>query len=161
MLGAMLVVLWAMWTTSNWFLVKALRQRWVPAGAIARISESLERIAEGPEKSFSHRMLDVEDAVDRLPKKWEDMLRASHAAEARARSHIKRAQKELEERGFADAGVDQLGMELRGLDEEGGPGDGLQPLPEDVDIGPEGASADQSNADWRELARQRKFGASA
>jgi len=118
-------------------------------------------MADGPEQSFSHRLLDLEDAVDRLPKKWEEMLRAASAAEARARQHIRRAQKELEERGFSDAGVDQLGHELRVVDEDGGPGDGVQPLLDGVDASSESPTLDQANENWRELARMRKFGASA
>ena len=161
MLYATVLILGAIWGASCWFLVSALRRIGDHAGALASISGSLDRITEGPEASFSHRMLDLEDAVDRLPKKWEDMLRAASAAEARARQHIRRAQKELEERGFSDAGVDQLGHELHVVDEEGGPGDGVQPLLASVDDSPEGPTSDQANADWRDLARLRKFGAQA
>jgi len=142
-----------------YFIVDANRRIGIHVRALAPIEESLARMADGPEESFSHRLLDLEDAVDRLPKKWEEMVRAASAAEARARGHIKRAQKELEERGLSDEGIDQLGHELRVVDEDGGPGDGVQRLHESVDPGPEDDTSDGANENWRELARLRKFGA--
>ena len=157
----MLLFLGVILGTSPWFLWRAHSRIGDQLGQLARISDSLSLIAKGPEESFSHRLLDLEDAVDRLPKKWEEMVRASAAAEARARSHVKRAQKELEERGFTDAGLDQLGQELLSVDEDGSPVEGVQPLRESVDIGPESPDADKANEDWREMARMRKFGASA
>jgi len=128
---------------------------------LLRISGSLERIAEGPETSFSHRLVELEDLVDRLPKKWEDVKREAAAAEARARSHIRRAQKELEERGFEDPGVDQLAHELHVVDGDGGPDDGVRSVRGEVEsvAGPPGEHVAPDPLDWREATLLHKFGA--
>jgi len=122
---------------------------------IRGICQHLFVLSEGPEESLRVRMLDMEDAVERLPRKWEDIKREALASESRARAHIKRAQKELGDRGLADPGVDQLGRELSLLNGDGSEDETVPAVPESVaepaapDIGPE---------DWRELTRNRKFG---
>jgi len=123
--------------------------------AIQGLREHLSTLAEAPEKAFSVRLLDLEDSVERLPRKWEDIKREALAAEARARAHIKRAQKELSERGLTDPGVDQLGRELSLVDGNGGENEGMPPVPQDVAVA---ASVDVGPQDWRELTRNRKFG---
>ncbi len=130
-------------------------------GTLEGIAGSLSKLAAGPEDTFSIRLRDIEDAVERLPKKWEDIKREAAAAETRARSHIRRAQKELEERGFSDAGVEQLGFELGLVDGGGGNPDGLHPLPNQVEEAA-GKTPDNTTPDeggWQEVARRRKFGA--
>jgi len=124
------------------------------------ISASLSELAAGPEQGFSIRLRDVEDAVERLPKKWEDLKRDAAAAETRARAHIRRAQKELDERGFADPGVDQMAYELGVSDGVGGEDDGLRSVPGGVEgleeqpvPGP--AAAEE---DWLAEATRVKFG---
>ena len=123
--------------------------------AIQGLSEHLSTLADAPEKAFSIRLLDLEDSVERLPRKWEDIKREALAAESRARAHIKRAQKELDERGLSDPGVDQLGRELSLLDGDGGEEGGVSPVPQALADPPAG---DAGPEDWAEVARNRKFG---
>ncbi len=127
---------------------------------ILRISGTLERIAEGAEEDLKGRLRDVEDLVDRLPKKWEDIKREAAAAETRSRNHIRRAQKELEERGFEDPGIDQLAQELRVHDGDGSEDGGVQPLRSGVESGGDGAPPESfaGAEDWRAIASRKKYG---
>jgi len=127
---------------------------------LLRISESLERIAQGADEPLKDRLRDVEDLVDRLPKKWEDIKREAAAAETRARNHIRRAQKELDERGFTDPGVDQLGYELGVSNGDGGDPDGVRRVREEVASVAEQAGTQQvpGPVDWREATRVLKYG---
>lgn len=115
----------------------------------------LETLSAGPERAFSIRILDLEDAVERLPRKWEDIKREALAAESRARAHIKRAQKELDERGLSDPGVDQLGRELSLLNGGGSEEGEVSAVPEDVALAP---TVDAGPEGWAEIARNHKFG---
>lgn len=127
---------------------------------LLRISGTLERIAEGAEEDLKGRLRDVEDLVERLPKKWEDIKREAAAAETRSRNHIRRAQKELEERGFEDPGIDQLAHELRVHDGDGSENGGVRPLREGMDGSAEGAPPEslEGAEDWRAIARRLKYG---
>lgn len=155
MLGILAVIAVVSWALSwrAWDIaVSVMREH---ATALEGCREHLSTISEGPEKVFSLRLLDLEDSVERLPRKWEDIKREALASESRARAHIKRAQKELSERGLTDPGVDQLGRELSLLDGDGSEEEGLSAVPENVAVP---ATGDVGAQGWAELARNRKFG---
>lgn len=85
------------------------------------------------------RLVELEDAVDRLPAKWEDVKRESSSLYHRTRHHIRRTQDQLAERGLEDPELDQLAFEVGGVRErnaEGGGGEGVQPVPSGVENPP-------------------------
>jgi len=155
MLGVLVVIAGVSWALywRAWYTSVSIQRDHLKA--LQAACEHLSTLADAPEKAFSLRMLELEDSVERLPRKWEDIKREALAAEARARAHIKRAQKELSERGLADPGVDQLGRELSLLDGDGGEESGLSAVPQDVAVA---AARDPEPEDWAEVARNHKFG---
>lgn len=130
----------------------ALRRFWDLPRAFTGILDTLRTIQEGPEAAFSLRLKDVEDELERLPRKWTDITREAQAAESRARHHVKRALKSLEEAGYEDAGVAQMAGELQLVDGTGSGPSEVRALPEGVGV--DGAEV----SDWRAATRMKKFG---
>ncbi len=145
------MVLVAAFLAYGFLFALALRRFWGVPGDFRSGTESLRAIQAGPEQGFSLRLMEVEDGLERLPKKWEEIKREAQAAESRARSHTKRALKELEEHGYSDPGVTQMAGELQLLDGGGSEASGVQPVPE-------GMAVDEPEVqDWRAVSRMRKF----
>lgn len=115
---------------------------WLALGPFADRHRQLIGVLEalssggGGEEAILQRLVEVEDAVDRLPSKWEDVKRETTSLYNRTRHHIRRTQRELEERGLEDPELDQLEFEVGGVqrrDENGGGSQGVQPMPESVE----------------------------
>ena len=102
------------------------------------------------------RIRDLEDAIHRLPRKWEDVKREANAADARARHHVKRIRSELEERGLSDPGADAMAEQLGILDGNGSEAEGLQPVPESLESVQ--ASAAAVTSEWEDTALAKKYG---
>ena len=150
LLGLLLV---AIFLAYGGLFAVALRHFWTVPGDFSAGLVALRAIQDGPEKGFSLRLLEVEDGLERLPKKWDDIKRAAEACESRARSHTKRALKELEEHGYSDPGVSQMAGELQLLNGEPSEPSGVQPLRDGVEV------AEPEISDWRAFTRLKKFGA--
>jgi len=158
---AFLAVTWAVSAAVLFGLAgAALRRSRDHDQLILRISGTLERIAEGAEEDHKGRLRDLEDQVERLPRKWEQIKREAAAAETRARNHIRRAQSELADRGFEDPGIDQLAQELRVHDGDGSENGGVQPLRSGMEGGGDGAPPESfaGAEDWRTIANRKKYG---
>lgn len=134
--------------------IRELRETW------HGIRDVLEGLSDGPERVFRDRFNDLEDIVERLPKKWEDIKREAAAAESRARYHVGRAREELEERGLTHPGLEDMADQLQLIDGGGGPGEGVQPMRSEVESVPrqDQRSHDPDDGDWERAALTRKFG---
>jgi len=104
------------------------------------------------------RLAVLDDLVDRLPAKWQDMEEKVRASEDRTRSRIKRAVASIE--GGDQTGWDRLAREAdsAGLfDGERGEAAPVQPVRGDVEAAvPEIAEAGEE--EWLEFARNAKWG---
>lgn len=158
---SLLVVVGVVFAAAFLWLAKAALFRFGDVSESLRlICESLERVERGPGETFNRRLGELEELVDMLPRKWKDIERAALAAEGRARAHIKRVTKELNDRGFEDPGLEGAARELRLLDDDGGPDEGVRPLSEGVgdSAQPDAVAAPSPDQNWLELALAAKFG---
>lgn len=71
----------------------------------------------------------IEAQVMELPTTWEDFASEAKKQHERARWHIRRVKKELEERGLADDQIDALDGSLHPTDGGGGNGSGVHDMP--------------------------------
>jgi hypothetical protein len=101
---------------------------------------------------------DLEDLVDRLPQRWEEIQRESARLDARARYAVQRTRKELEERGLADERLDELDTELRLIDGDRG-GDGpVRAVPGSVAQDQPTPDVPTGDEDWQQRTRALKWG---
>ena len=99
------------------------------------------------------RIIALEDAIDRLPQKWEEIKAEARRSEQRARDHARSARKELEERGFESPGLEAVAQELRLVDGEGGDGEGMQPMRPPMEAG-----QPPEPEDWNTATMRYKYG---
>jgi 3-oxoacyl-(acyl-carrier-protein) synthase len=126
-------------------------------GAIVRVLEAAYRVDE---TSLEQRFRDLEDLVDRLPQRWEEIKREASRLDARARYAVGRTREELEARGLADERLDDLDRELRVVDGSGSGEGGVQPLRQTVESVPrQDPQPEQPRPEWEQRALARKFGA--
>lgn len=93
-----------------------------------------------------------EEELDRLPRVWEEFARDAKRSQERARWHVRRVKKELENLGLADGEIDTIDSNLRPLDADGSGEEGVLPLRDAV------AKAPQKETDPITLALRRKWG---
>lgn len=93
--------------------------------------EGLAMALRGSEETH-RRLIELEDAVDRLPAKWEDVQREAKSYYARATHHVRRARQELEERGLADAELDELSQRLQPVDDGGIESEGVPTVSQEM-----------------------------
>lgn len=79
-------------------------------------------------KEIDDRLSALENDVGSLPRVWEEFAKDAKKSQERARWHVRRVKKELEERGLSDGELDSLDSEIRTRDGERGNGQGLLPL---------------------------------
>jgi len=131
-------------------------------GDVRGILDRTRAIMEGAyrvdEKGLEARFRDLEDLVDRLPQRWEDIKREAARLDARARYAVGRSREELASRGLTDERLDELGAELRILDGEGSEESGVLPMRGAMESVPAPAQQPPSAGDWQSLARARKWG---
>ena len=114
---------------------------------------------QGPGDDVERRFRDLEDLVDRLPQRGEEIKRESTRLDGRARYAVSRAREELAERGLSDERLEDLGRELQLIDGGGSESGGLPAVPEDMgaDAGPPQLGTPEPS--WHDVARSVKFGA--
>jgi hypothetical protein len=133
-------------------LVLAARAADALGEILAGIRLELEKLVAGAEAPQSHRIADLEHAIELLPKRWEEFAYAASRAEARARAVVRDARKELAASGIEHAGVEAQAGQLRLVDEEGSGGEAVPPVRESME-GTRGAPPD-----WKVAGLKRKFG---
>lgn len=104
--------------------------------------EGLAMALRGGEETH-RRLMELEEAVDRLPAKWEDVKREANSFYSRGLHHVRRVREELEARGLRDTELDDLDGQLRPLDEPGGDGEGVPPVQGDMGSAVEGTAGSQ------------------
>ena len=125
------------------------------ARVIQRGMERVTELLEGDSGwEWRSRMNDMEDAVERLPRKWGEIVAEAKRSEERARYHVRTARKELEELGMESPGLEAVAGELRLLEGEDQGGDGVQPLPPELE-----AIEQDAEEDWDAITYRRKYGA--
>lgn len=112
------------------------------------MSEDLRSFIEGGEASIRAEIRDLEDLVDRLPTRWEEIKRESARLDARARYAVTRVRDELASLDAEDDAVTELAGELQLGDVVPGGAEGVLALHPGVEETP---PAD----DWRAHARAR------
>jgi len=119
---------------------------------LVRIHEAnqgtLQGILEGGAASQEARFRDLEDLVDRLPNRWEEIKREASRLDGRARYAVSRVREELASLDAEDDAVTELAAELELPDVEGGGTEGVLPMRPGV------AEAPQPD-NWRAHARAR------
>ena len=139
-----------------WHLLHVLGELSTVLGAIHR---QLEESFSGGAEDVETRFRDLEDLVDRLPQRWEEIKREASRLDGRARYAVTRAREELAERGLADERLEDLGRELQLVDGGGSPDGGVQPVREGVESVPQpDLFSPQPEPDWQSAARAVKFG---
>lgn len=93
------------------------------------------------------RLRALEDAVEMLPQRWDQIRKEAERLDGRARHAVRRVAAELEERGLADDTIDGLAGELRLVDGGGGAQEELPAMPQSV------AEPPPPPTDWRAAAR--------
>jgi len=159
---ALLAVVWVAFVVLfSGFALAALRRFEDHSSTMRDIYGVLESIKDGPEVPFERRLTVLEELVDMLPLKWEEIQRTALGAEARARAHIKRVQKELASLGLEDPGLDRAASELRTIDDNGGEEESVRLVPGGVeaDISPPDRTDPPPHEDWLDLALAAKWGA--
>lgn len=130
--------------------------------AIQDAADHLEEgFREGPDRTWITRVTDLEDAVDRLPSKWDEMVALARRAEERNRGIVRGALEELEEAGYEHAGVEAAAQELRLRDGDGGSSGGVSPVRREVDSVSQGApeAAPDPERDWEAMTFAHKYSA--
>lgn len=118
----------------------------------SRTSQVLGDYLDGGAASQEARFRDLEDLVDRLPQRWEEIKREASRLDGRARYAVTSIKKELDDRGLEDAGVEGLANELQLVDAGSGGSESVPAMPE-------GMAQDLANADWRSVVRSQIKGA--
>lgn len=113
-----------------------------------RFHTDVRAYLEGGEASVRTEIRDLEDLVDRLPTRWEEIKREAGRLDARARYAVSRVRTELASLDAEDDAVTELAGELHLPDDDGSGDQGVLALHPDV---AEAAQAD----DWRAHARAR------
>lgn len=131
----------------------------VHLGSLDAIRELLARIAEGGETPMRVRVSDLEDAVERLPRRWEDIKREAARVDARARSVVARARQEFAESGLADERLETVADELGLRDGEGGGGGGVHAVRDQMAEVARATAPEPPAGDWVERTRRLKWGA--
>lgn len=101
--------------------------------SIDAISKGLDRDSTWNTAEVEARFVALEDAVDRLPSKWEEVKREAKSFYQRALHHARRAQAELADRGFEDPELNDVAGHLRLLDGGGSDESPLQSVREGVE----------------------------
>lgn len=104
-------------------------------------------------KEIDGRLTDIEEELDRLPRVWEEFARDAKRSQERARWHVRRVKKELENLGLADGEIDTLSGDLRPYNADGGGEEGVLPLHDAV------AKTPTVEENPINQALRRKFGA--
>lgn len=102
-------------------------------GLLGDISEAIRRGSDARNEEILSRIHELEDAVDRLPAKWEDVKREAKSFYGRAGHHVRRIEAELQERGLRDPELDDVARDLLPIDGGGSSEQGVLPLREDVE----------------------------
>ena len=129
-------------------------------GELARIAAALEANAIDDGLQLERRLTAIEEQLDRLPSKWQDIKREAKSYYERARHHVRRTQAELEERGLRDPELDGLDRELRLVHGDGGGAQGVPAVSPGVEAGPAPQQA-PAFEDYLTAANRRKFGGNA
>jgi len=79
------------------------------------------------------RLQGIEADLASLPRVWQEFATDAKKAQERARWHVRRVKQELESRGLSDPEIDTLDSDIRRRDGEGGNGQGVLPLPENME----------------------------
>lgn len=124
------------------------------SSALVEIREVLAAAYRVDETGVEQRFRDLEDLVDRLPQRWEEIKREAGRLDARARYAVGRARSELAESGLADERLEELGSELHLVDDGGSGGGPVSPLPTPLEVAPQQAG----DASWLAAANKVKFG---
>lgn len=88
------------------------------------------------DEALEARIRNLEDLVERLPQRWEDIRHEVERRENRARHHVRRVREKLEEHGLEDAAIEDLADELGIEDGSGSSAEGVRLVPPDMEIGP-------------------------
>lgn len=120
------------------------------AEVLRAVVGALEEVAEGFQAPDIVRLRDLEDQVERLPKRWEEFKNEATRAESRARAIVRDARRELAESGYEHAALEAQGAELRLHDGDGGEGEGVQSVRRAV--------GGDAQSDAVEALKRRKFG---
>ena len=97
-----------------------------------RIRQDLQKHFEGNAGESVARLRDLEDLVDRLPQRWEEIKREASRLDGRARYAVTRAREELSTSGLADERLEDLAGELHLVDGNGVPPQEVPEVPENV-----------------------------
>lgn len=111
----------------------------------------LERYWSARWQELIDRVSSLEADVDTLPRVWEEFAGDAKKAQDRARWHVRRARKELQERGFTDDELDTLDSTLRPIDGDRGNGSGMSGLQDPV------APVPPPPESWQTKALRRKW----
>jgi hypothetical protein len=138
-------------------LVYAVGTYW----AVTVLLEGLDKVATALRGGFPEeadgRLFQLEQLVDVLPQKWEEMVKQAKRSEDRARAVVKRAQDQLAEAGYEHPGIEAEASELRRIHGDDSDPEQLQLVPERMDRLPEGAPYDPDEA-WERATKARKYG---
>ena len=115
------------------------------------LAHTIQSALDDGEGSVKQQIRDLEDLVDRLPARWEEIKREAARLDARARYSVGRARKELSERGITDERLEDLGAELHLVDDEGSDEEAMPAVHPGLETGPD-------PSDWRQYARWRLSG---
>lgn len=103
--------------------------------AIASAVERLDQLAD----NFAHRIMSLESSVENMEEGHKELVIAVSEgiervdrAERRIKATVKRARKELSDRGLVDPGLEAEDQELHDVDGEGSDGRGVPPVREEV-----------------------------
>ena len=133
LIGALVIAL-SVISSVVWLLREIAR---VLRAEMGGVKDALMMAAEAsrtdPGPDLDRRLKDLEDAIDRLPSKWEEIKREAQSFYNRATHHVRRARKELEESGFRDPELDEIAQfDLLEGDARGSGEEGVHPLPTHV-----------------------------
>jgi len=113
---------------------------------VAAVAAVQREWLEGGAAASELRFRDLEDLVDRLPKRWDEIKREVARLDSRARYAVKGAREELAERGLEDDRLEELAGELHIVDGGGSGSEEVYAVPTGVETSPE-------SEDWRTAVR--------
>ncbi len=123
---------------------------------LGRIADALETNTVDNGLNLERRLTAMEEGLDALPRKWDEINDKAKSHYERARHHVRRTKAELEARGFTDPEIDSLDGELRLIHGGGGEDEGVRAVHEDV-VRPQ-APIEPTEIDHIALGNERKFG---